>query len=138
MIYAPSITDILLQSIKASEVMSRKVVTATEDEKLSRIAEKMLEARVSSVVVLSGKKVVGIVTEKDFVKFFALGVEPEAPVKQFMTRNVIVIREDRSINDARNIMLSNQIRHLPVVNADGELVGMITTRDIIESVVTLI
>ncbi|MCS6783975.1 MAG: CBS domain-containing protein, partial [Candidatus Caldarchaeum sp.] len=93
---------------------------------------------VSSVVVLSGKKVVGIVTEKDFVKFFALGVEPEAPVKQFMTRNVIVIREDRSINDARNIMLSNQIRHLPVVNADGELVGMITTRDIIESVVTLI
>ncbi|MDW8063462.1 MAG: CBS domain-containing protein [Candidatus Caldarchaeum sp.] len=127
-----------MQSIKASEVMSRKLVTATEDEKLSRIAEKMLESRVSSVVVLSGKKVVGIVTEKDFVKFFALGVEPEAPVKQFMTRNVIVIREDRSINDARNIMLSNQIRHLPVVNADGELVGMITTRDIIESVVTLI
>lgn len=118
--------------------MSRRLVTATEDEKLSRIAEKMLEARVSSVVVLSEKKVVGIVTEKDFVKFFALGVQPDAPVNHFMTRNVIVVRDDRSVNDARNIMLSNQIRHLPVVNAEGELVGMLTTRDIIESVVTLI
>lgn len=127
-----------MQSIKVSEVMSRKLVTAAEEEKLSQIAGKMLESRVSSVVVVSNGKVVGIVTEKDFVKFYAFGVPPESPVKQYMTRNVIVVREDKSINEARNIMVSNNIRHLPVVDVEGRLVGMLTTRDIIESALTLI
>lgn len=118
--------------------MSRRLVTATEDENLSRIAQKMLEAKVSSVIVVSEKRVTGIVTEKDFVKFFALGIPHDAPVKQFMTRDVVVVNESQSVNDARNIMLSNNIRHLPVVNSDGKLVGIVTTRDIIESVLTLI
>ncbi|MEM0441502.1 MAG: CBS domain-containing protein, partial [Candidatus Caldarchaeum sp.] len=104
----------------------------------AEVAEKMLHARVSSVVIMSDDNVAGIVTEKDFVKFFALRVQHHAPIKLFMTRDVITIREDKSVNDARNIMLSNNIRHLPVVNTEGKLVGMLTTRDIIESVLTLI
>ncbi|MEM1948027.1 MAG: CBS domain-containing protein [Candidatus Caldarchaeum sp.] len=127
-----------MQSIKVSEIMSRKLVTAREDEKVAEVAEKMLHARVSSVVIMSDDNVAGIVTEKDFVKFFALRVQHHAPIKLFMTRDVITIREDKSVNDARNIMLSNNIRHLPVVNTEGKLVGMLTTRDIIESVLTLI
>ncbi|MEM4573629.1 MAG: CBS domain-containing protein [Candidatus Caldarchaeum sp.] len=127
-----------MQSIKVSEIMSRKLVTAREDEKVAEVAEKMLHARVSSVVIMSDDNVAGIVTEKDFVKFFALHVQHHAPIKLFMTRDVITIREDKSVNDARNIMLSNNIRHLPVVNTEGKLVGMLTTRDIIESVLTLI
>lgn len=118
--------------------MSRRLVTAKGGEKLSDIAEKMIQSKVSSVVVVSDGKVVGIVTEKDFVKFFALRVDYDSKISEYMTRDVIVVREDASLNEAKNIMVSNNIRHLPVVDRDNNLVGMITVRDIVESVETLV
>lgn len=128
----------MLQSIKVSEVMSRKLVTAGEEETLSQVAEKMLKARVGSVVIVSDRRVVGIVTEKDFVKFFASRLSPDESVKHHMTRNVITVNETTSINDAKNIMVSQKIRHVPVVNQHGELVGMVTVRDLVECIETLI
>ncbi|MDJ0273197.1 MAG: CBS domain-containing protein [Candidatus Caldarchaeum sp.] len=124
--------------VKVSEIMSRRLVTAKGEEKLSDIAEKMIQYKVSSVVVVSDGKVVGIVTEKDFVKFFALRVDYDSKISEYMTRDVIVVREDASLNEAKNIMVSNNIRHLPVVDRDNNLVGMITVRDIVESVETLV
>lgn len=124
--------------VKVSEIMSRRVVTAKGDEKLSDIAEKMIQSKVSSVVVVSDGKVAGIVTEKDFVKFFALRVDYDSKISDYMTREVIVVREDASLNEAKNIMVSNNIRHLPVVDRNNNLVGMITVRDIVESVETLV
>ncbi|MEM4301444.1 MAG: CBS domain-containing protein [Candidatus Caldarchaeum sp.] len=124
--------------VKVSEIMSRRLVTAKGGEKLSDIAEKMIQYKVSSVVVVSDGKVVGIVTEKDFVKFFALRVDYDSKISEYMTRDVIVVREDASLNEAKNIMVSNNIRHLPVVDRDNNLVGMITVRDIVESVETLV
>lgn len=124
--------------VKVSEIMSRRLVTAKGEEKLSDIAEKMIQSKVSSVVVVSHGKVVGIVTEKDFVKFFALRVDYDSKISEYMTRDVIVVREDASLNEAKNIMISNNIRHLPVVDRDNNLVGMITIRDIVESVETLV
>lgn len=124
--------------VKVSEIMSRRLVTAKGEEKLSDIAEKMIQYKVSSVVVVSDGKVVGIVTEKDFVKFFALRVDYDSKISEYMTRDVIVVREDASLNEAKNIMISNNIRHLPVVDRDNNLVGMITVRDIVESVETLV
>jgi len=127
-----------LLGVKVSEIMSRRLVTAKGEEKLSDIAEKMIQYKVSSVVVVSDGKVVGIVTEKDFVKFFALRVDYDSKISEYMTRDVIVVREDASLNEAKNIMVSNNIRHLPVVDRDNNLVGMITVRDIVESVETLV
>ncbi|MEM4303140.1 MAG: CBS domain-containing protein [Candidatus Caldarchaeum sp.] len=127
-----------MQSIKVSEIMSRKLVTASEDDTLSQVAEKMLQGRVSSVVIVSGKKVVGIVTEKDFVKFFALRLSGDESVKLHMTRNVITVKMTTSVNDAKNIIVSQKIRHLPVVDQEGELVGIVTARDLVESIETLI
>ncbi len=127
-----------MQSIKVSEIMSRRLVTALEDETLLGTAEKMLQSKVSSVVIVSSKGVVGIVTEKDFVKFFALRISPDEPVKKYMTKNVITVKETTSINDAKNIMITQNIRHLPVVDEQGRLVGMVTYRDIVESIEILL
>jgi CBS domain-containing protein len=97
----------------------------------------MLQSKTSSVLVLSNGKPVGIVTEKDFVKFFAFGVPSDEPLKNHMSRNLVTVDEDTSINDARNILVAHRIRHLPVVNKRGEAVGMVTVRDILETVQTL-
>jgi len=126
-----------MQAIKVSEIMSRKLVTASENETLSVAAERMLQSKTSSVLVLSDGKPVGIVTEKDFVKFFAFKVPYDEPLKNHMSRNLVTVDEDTSVNDARNILVTHRIRHLPVVNKNGEAVGMITVRDILESVQTL-
>ncbi len=138
MFYSPFTLFNLLQAIKVSDIMSRRLVTASEDETLIRTAEKMLQSRVSSVVVVSSSKVVGIVTEKDFVKFFTLRIPPDEPVKNYMTKNVIIVKETTSVNDAKNIMITQNIRHLPVVDEQDRLVGMVTYRDIVESIETLV
>ncbi|MCS6769811.1 MAG: CBS domain-containing protein [Candidatus Caldarchaeum sp.] len=127
-----------MSSIKVSDIMSRRLITAGEGETLAAVAEKMLGSKVSSVVVISNGKVVGIVTEKDFVKFFTLRVPPDDVVKNHMTRSVITVSENTSVNEAKNIMAANKIRHLPVVDEKGRFVGMVTTRDIVEAVETLI
>jgi CBS domain-containing protein len=127
----------LMQAVKVKEIMSRKLVTAAENESLAAAAQKMLQSKTSSVLVLSNGKPVGIVTEKDFVKFFAFGVPYDEPLKNHMSRNLITVDEDTSINDARNILVTHRIRHLPVVNKRGEAVGMVTVRDILETVQTL-
>lgn len=51
-------------------------------------------------------------------------------VKDYMTRNVITVKEEDSLLQARNSMKKNQIRHLPVLNDEGKLVGIITFSDI--------
>lgn len=51
-------------------------------------------------------------------------------VKDYMTRNVITVKEEDSLLQARNSMKKNQIRHLPVLNDEGKLVGIITSSDI--------
>ncbi len=126
-----------MQAVKVKEIMSRKLVTAAENESLAAAAQKMLQSKTSSVLVLSNGKPVGIVTEKDFVVFFAFGVPYDEPLKNHMSRNLVTVDEDTSINDARNILVTHRIRHLPVVNKRGEAVGMVTVRDILETVQTL-
>jgi CBS domain-containing protein len=83
-----------------------------------------------AVVVVDGAKVVGIFTDRDVLKKAAArdGVLDE-PVAYYMTQDPVVLREDDTMAHALNKMGDGGFRHIPVVR-DGELVGMITVRDI--------
>ena len=83
-----------------------------------------------SIVVLEGNQVVGILTDRDILKKVALrdGALDE-PVSRHMTADPVVLREDDRVAYALNKMGDGGFRHIPVVR-EGELVGMITVRDI--------
>lgn len=120
--------------LKVSDVMSTDLVTARPDETVVDAARKMAEEGVGSVLVVDEKgTLLGIVTERDIVvRVVAKGLDPSrTSVGEIMTRNPITIFEDARLSDAAELMRSKRIGHLPVVNREGRLVGIVTRYDIV-------
>jgi CBS domain-containing protein len=84
------------------------------------------------VPVVNGRKVVGLITDRDIVvRLVAAGKDPaSANVRDAMTSSVRSVRDDSSVDDALKLMSNAQIRRVPVVNESDELVGIVSVRDI--------
>ncbi|MBU2522790.1 MAG: CBS domain-containing protein [Nanoarchaeota archaeon] len=117
--------------MKVREVM-KHVKTISLGSSVKDAARKMNDHNIGSLIVLDGKKLVGIITERDILgKITALDKTPsKIPVSNIMTSKVIVTRPDDFIDDAVYLMIKNKIKKLPVIE-DGEVVGMITSTDIV-------
>lgn len=107
------------------------MITCSIDEPLRDAAKKMNENNVGSVVVVEGGKVVGILTERDLVKAVASGVPLDAPVGRIASRNLITARRGESVLAVGMKMIEHQIRHIPVVDDDGKVVGVLSIRDVL-------
>ena len=119
--------------LRVSDIMVKDVVTAKENDKIRDVAIRMYEKKIGSVVVVDDEgKPIGIVTERDMVYVVARALAPDTPVWMVMTENPIVINENALVTEAMEKMRVQNIRHLPVVNAEGKLVGMISFRDIVD------
>lgn len=128
-----------LTSVRVSDIMSRKVLILAEDSTLADTVSEMLEKDVGSAIIVDKNgRCIGIITERDFLRLFKEKVDPSQQVKEYMSRNPITVREDASVNEARNIMITHKIRHLPVIDYTGRVVGVLSYRDIFERIETLI
>ena len=88
------------------------------------------EHGISSVVVLEGGKLAGIVTERDLVNLVAEGGDPKTTkVSERMTTDLDTVDLKTDIAEAADHMARLKIRHLPVVH-EGELAGIISIRDL--------
>ena len=112
-----------------ADIMSRPVVTATGDEPVSAAAQRMREQSVGSVVVVDGDRAVGILTERDLVRHAAAGVDADAPVAEWMTRDPDHVAPDAEAGAAFASLAEHGYRHIPVVD-DGRLVGIVSMRDL--------
>lgn len=93
----------------------------------------MAKKQVGAVLVLEDGRPVGIFTERDvMLKVVLEGRDPgRTPVEQVMTSPVIPIREDATLDDAVRTMLRRRIRHLPLVDAEGKVQGMLSLRHLV-------
>jgi CBS domain-containing protein len=112
------------------EIMHSDVKTASPTDSFADVAKEMRANGISSVVVLDGKKLAGIVTERDIVNLVAAGGDPHATtVEHGMTRrDLITVGSKTEVADAADQMVARNIRHLPVVDGE-EVVGIISIRD---------
>jgi CBS domain-containing protein len=125
--------------LRVADIMVKEVVTAKEHDKIRDVAIRMYEKRVGSVVVVDDEgKPIGIVTERDMVYVVARALAPDTPVWMVMTENPVVINENALVTEAMEKMRVQSIRHLPVVNDEGKLVGMISFRDIMDFTAVLL
>ncbi len=126
--------------VRASDVMSTPPVTAEETTSIEDVAKKMFENDVSSIMVVdTAGRLVGIVTEKDVVGAVAIGkIGSNIPVARFMKENPITVSPDTPLDEVLEKMRRFNIRHLPVVDKDRKPVGMVSQRDLLDVVLTLL
>ncbi len=123
------------EELRVSDAMVSRVVTCKPSETVADAARKMAENDVGSVIVVDDKGlIIGILTEGDIVRrVVAKGLDPRTTlVKHVMTPNPITIYEDAPLSAAADLMSRKRIGHLPVVDRDDRLVGIITRSDIIK------
>lgn len=114
------------------EIMTEDVKTIEPDMTVQEAAKKMVEENMKFLIVIKGKKLVGILTEWDFVKKIAAEEEfkENAKVKSIMTSDVIVIDPETEIGEAASIMAKSNIKKLPIVTKNV-LIGVVTAMDIL-------
>lgn len=112
------------------DIMHSDVKTASTSDSFADVAKTMRTNGISSVVVLEGKKLAGIVTERDIVNLVAAGGDPHTTsVEHGMTRRDLVTVDSKTeVAEAAAEMVSRNIRHLPIVDRD-EVVGIVSIRD---------
>jgi CBS domain-containing protein len=125
--------------LRVSDIMVKDVVTAKENDKIRDVAIRMYEKKIGSVVIVDDEgKPIGIVTERDLVYVVARALTPDTPAWMVMTENPVVINENALVTEAMEKMRELNIRHLPVVDASGKLVGMVSFRDIVDFTAVLL
>ncbi|MDH5782788.1 MAG: CBS domain-containing protein [Candidatus Bathyarchaeota archaeon] len=118
-------------SFKVGDVMIKNVVTVDADATVKEAAEIMNKHEIGCLVVMKGKKLVGILTERDMLKR-VLG-ESRNPEKtkasEIMTTPVITTSPTTDLVKAAKLMFENNVKKLPVVSK-GKLVGIVTLTDL--------
>ena len=114
------------------ELVTREPVTTDAGASVAEAAAAMSRAGVSSLMVVDGTALCGIVTDRDLRnRVLATGLDPGRPVREVMTAPALTVRSDAMAFEALLEMVSRGIHHLPVVDGHDELLGMITTTDLV-------
>ncbi len=115
------------------DLMNTRVVAARPGTSVAMAAAAMVEANVGSAVVMQGKFLAGILTERDVLRAAASGEDLSASlVSEWMTPDPQSAHPGTTIDEATQIMLLNGFRHLPVVEG-REVCGVVSLRDLFAS-----
>jgi len=116
--------------MKVREVMSFEPVSVNPDMPLKKAAQIMIRHGIGSLLVQKDNDIVGILAESDIVKAFAKSVPAGTEVKKIMTKGVITVEANATLEKAARTMTMYNIKKLPVVDK-GICVGIVTATDLI-------
>ncbi len=115
------------------DVMTPNPTVVSDRDSIRDVARIMKDQDTGVVPVCDdGKKIIGLVTDRDIVvRLIADGKDPlNAHVNEVMTKSVRKVHEDATVDDVLSLMSSSEIRRVPVVNKNDELVGIVSIGDI--------
>ena len=113
---------------------SRPVVSVQEDATVEDAVKTMVEHRIGAVIVLRGEEMAGIFTERDVLDKIVLARRDPAttPVFAVMTSPVVSAKGSSDDAEAAETMTERHIRHLPILNEEQRVVGMVSFRHVME------
>ena len=119
--------------LMVKHIMIQDVVTAKPNITVKDAVRTLQEKHVGSIVITdNNEKCMGIFTERDAIRIIASDVPLGTPIEQVMTKNVATVGEEASLEEARRLIISHGIRHLPVVDSKGELAGLLSVRKLLD------
>ncbi|MGC9210393.1 MAG: CBS domain-containing protein [Acidilobus sp.] len=120
-------------SKKVGEVARKEVVTLSPEKSVRDAATAMYSSGIGSVVITSPEGVViGIFTERDLTRVVSQGVPYDTQLGAVMTRSPVVIKSSEPLSRAVELMAERNIRHLPVVDENNRVIGILTARDVVD------
>jgi CBS domain-containing protein len=121
--------------LTAADIMTKHVVTRGPSDELTRIAAEMQRHKIGSVVIVENRKLIGILTERDFVRIVERvgALLEKSLVKDHMTTPVFSVRSDASLADVIKLMGEKHVRHLLVLDKAGDIAGIISSRDLMKA-----
>ena len=120
---------------KLSDIMSRDLQTVAPTATLQEAAEHMRKRDVGSLPVCDGTKLVGIITDRDIaIRSTAKGQDPKTTrVSEVMSSEISRCFEDADVSDVVKAMETKQLRRIPIMGRNEQLVGIVALADLARS-----
>jgi CBS domain-containing protein len=114
------------------------VISIRSDASVYSAIEMMAEKQVGALLVMEDERLRGVISERDYARKVILKgrSSKDTLVRDIMTESPITIELDASVDEAMRIMTTNRIRHLPVLDAEGHVVGVLSIGDLVNWILT--
>ncbi len=127
-----------LSKIKVSEIMVKDPLYTSPKEKISTTELLMVRKNIGGLPVVKDRKnkqIIGIITQRDIrLARFAMSLDsPNTTVKDLMTPDPFIVKENDTLRYALDIMVSKKIQRLPVVNESNEIIGLVLRNIILKT-----
>lgn len=129
-----------------ADIMTTKVVTLDEEDNLEGVAKAMDDFKIRHVPVVDGKKLVGMISQRDILRLAVSSLTKsealtalqqqlmhDAFVADVMTRDPMTVAPDTAIPDVIRLLILHRIGAFPVVDANGELIGIVSEIDVLSA-----
>lgn len=122
---------------KILDQKGQEVHTIDADDSVLNAIKKLANEGIGALVVQKDSKAIGLFSERDYTcKVILTGKRSEnTPVSDIMSKKLVVVQPDTSVNDCMALMTENRIRHLPVIDGD-QLVGLVSIGDIVKDIIS--
>ncbi|KFB66237.1 CBS domain-containing protein [Candidatus Accumulibacter vicinus] len=124
-----------LRQILASK--NGPLVTVSPDDPVFYALQVMSDANVGALLVLDNEQLVGIFSERDYARKVILfgKASKDTPVRAIMTDKVLYVTPDRTVDECMAIMTDKHIRHLPVLDDEGKVLGIVSIGDVVKETI---
>lgn len=120
------------------EGKNRPLASVAPDQTVLRALEIMAECDVGALVVLDGKQLVGMFSERDYARKVILQgkASKQTKVTEVMTSKVITVTQETRMEECMAIMTEKHIRHLPILDPEKQLIGIVSIGDVVKEVIS--
>ena len=120
-----------------SEVMTKNVTACSPDTAIKDVIKILSRNRISTLIITENDEPVGIITERDLVAIMEEMLNDVArdhlPICNFMTSPALTIHSHITLQEAVRFAIDKNIRHLPVVDQNNKLIGLLTQTNMVRS-----
>jgi acetoin utilization protein AcuB len=116
--------------MNVASIMTRNVVTVGMDYTIQIIRDILKNFEFHHILVLENQKLVGVISDRDLIDSDTIPIDKKA--HEIMSRNLITVDAETSIEKASDLLLENNISCLPAISPQGNVEGIITWKDILK------